>query len=218
MDEKLLSKLSSDLRTERFNSLKSVSNGLLSDTWYHQETDSLRYWPGGSFEYWFYDLTPGEKQVLDTFCMNHNYTCIGVGSGRIVLKSITESEIVVKVARYGVSARLGDGRRQNKIEFDRWKKVCSKPLLPIYEIGTDYSWVTCPLAKPLDMFDESELEKHKETICNEIKEELTQYDSLFLLDIGSDNVGLVDGDWCWLDYGQPDITQAQMYGLFPSAL
>lgn len=208
---RLLRDLSSDLREERFIELRESSEGILQDTWYEGEGhDVLRHWPGGTFENGFTDLFSGEEQILEEFCETEGFETLGVGSGRVVVKP-EDYDIAFKVARYGISARFGSGREANQIEANRWQSIGEEPLLPIYAEANDYSWLACPVAEPLESYDRK---VDTDAVKEGIKSKLEPYSGeLCLRDIGEDNIGYRDGDWYWLDYGQPKLENARLYGL-----
>lgn len=212
-----LQNLSSDLRTARFQALRQLSNNILADTWYEDDLDVIRYWPGGkkSFDKYFYDLCQREQEALSTFTDKYDWKLLGIGSGRVVISPPEPSDIAFKIARYGISARFGDGRQANRIETDRWESISTYPLLPIYDWEDDFSWVSCPIAEPLDSFDNNKLDIPR--ICEQVQSSLEKYsEKVSTRDIGADNIGRVDGRWYWIDYGQPEIDNAHLYGVFPS--
>ncbi|MFB6145826.1 MAG: hypothetical protein ABEJ99_04980 [Candidatus Nanohaloarchaea archaeon] len=169
----------------------------------------LRHWPGGSFKNGFHHLFESEKQVLEEFCEEESFETLGVGSGRVVITPEGYGT-AFKVARAGISARFGSGRESNYIEAKRWNEIKEKPLMPVYAAASDYSWLACPVMEPPESYSP---EVDFEEIIEEMEVSLETYsEKLCLRDIGEDNIGYWNGDWYWIDYGQPKLEDSRLYG------
>lgn len=214
-----LKELSESLRIARFQYLLNQSNGLLQDTWC-EDSGKMRYWPGGKSN-WdsFFELCDEELRLISEFCETNSCSLVGVGSGRIVI-SPDGKEIVFKVARYGMSGRLGNGRECNKLEIERWEIVGQHPLTEVLSYADDFSWLCMPRAETLDEYIEKAnvRPEYKTYVCSQIKSQIKYLDCIPTVDVRDVNVGLIEGNWKLIDYGKPDSDADRMYGLFPNAI
>lgn len=214
-----LKEFSERIRTARFEFLLEQSNGLLQDTWC-EPNGRMRYWPGGS-DNWneFFEACPEEEVLIDEFCEEYDCSFAGIGCGRVVI-SPNNTDIVFKVARYGMSARMANGVESNTLEVKRWEEVESPPLAEIIEYGDDYSWVCMPKAEILDSYMRTAnvRDEYRHKVCDQIEEQLQEIDCIPGVDVRDVNVGLIDGDWKLVDYGKPKSDKEQMYALFPSVI
>lgn len=211
---KQLTDLTTKLRKARFEYLVEESTGVLEDTWY-QENKRLTYWPTGDLDDTFFKLTPPEEQILTNFQDKHNFKTLGIGSGRITITK-SNTPYAVKLARYGMTARLGDGKDSNQIEIQRWKSINDHPLAPIYVWDKHYHWLIQPKAKLLETQPRTKQKK----IIQQIQTELQPYTDQISnsSDILKENIGKINNQWKLLDYGKPLKENDQMYGIFPTVI
>lgn len=206
--QKALSAFAEQLRAARFDDLSVVANGPVADTWI--EDGRMKYWPGGSFDNWFRKLSPRENDVVGEFCGEYGWEIVGVGTGRVVIAPQDDGvEWVVKVGRYGPSARHGDGVAQNQLEKQRWGTVRSYPFMPIIAAGKRCEWLVMLSANTGEKG-----ESFDDEILEELRTKATAHiDDIPPEDILPQNVGVRDGRWWIVDYGQPTLEGQQLYGL-----
>ena len=148
---------------------------------------------------------------------------IGIGTGRVAVaipRSAREGEsepvggesepvgsgsepadggpLVAKLARYGPSAEMGDGRPQNRRERRIWSGVDSHPFLPVLDCGPGGDWIAMPRADvPPD-------ESVREEALDRVRAALAPHRDRFHFDeLKPENVGAYRGRYWIVDYGRP---------------
>jgi hypothetical protein len=106
--------------------------------------------------------------------------------------------LVAKLARYGPSAEMGDGRPQNRRERQIWSTVESYPFLPVLGGDADGDWVVMPRADvPPD-------ESVREEALERVRAALAPHRDRFHFDeLKPENVGSYRGRYWIVDYGRP---------------
>ncbi|WP_096390442.1 hypothetical protein [Halopenitus persicus] len=105
----------------------------------------------------------------------------------------------IKLARYGPSAEMGDGRRQNRLERELSAAIGDHPFLPVLRGDPDGDWVVMPRARVLDA-DDPETERALESV----RTALAPYaDRVHFDELKPENVGHWNGREWLLDYGRP---------------
>ncbi|WP_280535402.1 hypothetical protein [Halopenitus sp. POP-27] len=182
------------------------------------------YWPGGEELPYFFELCDGEDEVLSALEARFGLTRVGVGTGRVALAvpvgnesidaaatsgSITtpdggestpaEADRVIKLARYGPSAEMGDGRRQNRREQALWETIAAHPFLPVIDADPDGDWILMPRVRVRTADD-----PETEPALRAVREALNPYaDRVHFDELKPENVGRWRGrDWL-VDYGRP---------------
>ncbi|MFC7186418.1 hypothetical protein [Halorubrum yunnanense] len=138
---------------------------------------------------------------------------VGIGTGRVAVE-ITgpiggrlEAEgpeapdcdaLVAKLARYGPSAEMGDGRPQNRRERRIWSAVESHPFLPVLAGDPDGGWIAMPRADvPPD-------ESVRDEALDRVRAALAPHRDRFHFDeLKPENVGAYRGRYWIVDYGRP---------------
>ena len=136
-------------------------------------------------------------------------TVVGVGTGRVAVAipgSAREGEsepadrdpLVAKLARYGPSAEMGDGRPQNRRERRIWSAVESHPFLPVLDAGPGGDWIAMPRADvPPD-------ESVREEALDRVRAALAPHRDRFHFDeLKPENVGAYRDRYWIVDYGRP---------------
>lgn len=177
-------------------------------------------WPAGESLTHFHELAPGEAAVLEAAAADHGLELLGVGTGRVAVglpfgrpddptavdgpagdgsqSTGPEPGIVAKLARYGPSAEMGDGRAQNRREKAVWDGCGSHPFLPVLDADADGNWIAMPRATvPPPAAD-------REGAIRRIRRALDAHQDAFHFDeLKAENVGVYRGR-CWIiDYGRP---------------
>ncbi|WP_144800097.1 hypothetical protein [Halorubrum depositum] len=184
-------------------------------------------WPAGEEMTYFRELAPGECEVLDGLRADLDALAegdgarsepaaeiLGVGTGRVAIavpasvrEGVTEREnaeataggpLVAKLARYGPSAEMGDGRPQNRRERRIWSAVESHPFLPVLDGDADGDWIVMPRAEvPPD-------ESVREEALDRVRRALMPHRERFHFDeLKPENVGAYRGRYWIVDYGRP---------------
>ncbi len=106
--------------------------------------------------------------------------------------------LVAKLARYGPSAEMGDGRPQNRRERRIWSAVESHPFLPVLDDGPGGDWIAMPRADvPPD-------ESVREAALERVRTALAPHRDRFHFDeLKPENVGAYRGRYWIVDYGRP---------------
>jgi hypothetical protein len=181
------------------------------------------YWPGGEELPYFFDLCEGEAAALAALEERFDLSRIGVGTGRVVLTgaladdeaengmvegdgieiSAADDDRAIKLARYGPSAEMGDGRRQNRRELDLSRTIGEHPFLPVLWGDPGGDWVVMPRAHVPDA-DGLESER----VLESVRAELEPYaDYVHFDELKPENVGRWNGREWLLDYGRPPDDQ-----------
>lgn len=198
--------LASALRAARREDLEShAAADYQDDVFYIGET--AYYWPGvHDQQRYFFDLSPTEESLLDSFCDSHDGTLVDWGTGRVVLTHPSFSDYVVKVSRWGPTIANGDGMKQNAFEqhiFQQYGENLSPPLCPIVAAhGSD--WVLQPRAEPLE-----EILERNPALAHRGRRRVqrqadTLTDTVHFEDFSFENLGRWNDDWYVLDYGRPN--------------
>ncbi|WP_435075142.1 hypothetical protein [Halorubrum sp. HHNYT27] len=175
-------------------------------------------WPAGEARTYFRELAPGEREVLDDLLAEldarreadgagESAEVVGVGTGRVAVSlpgSVAEEtraadeSLVAKLARYGPSAEMGDGRPQNRRERRIWSAVGSHPFLPVLGGDEEGDWIVMPRADvPPD-------EDVREAALERVRTALAPYRDRFHFDeLKPENVGAYRGQFWIVDYGRP---------------
>ena len=192
-------------------------------------------WPAGEEMTYFRGLAPGEAAVLEAAETAHGLRALAVGTGRVAVAlpadGVTSPEdhdgLVAKLARYGPSAEMGDGRTQNRRERRTWDQIGSHPFLPVLDadgsggddrddsdvaVGDDSDaasrdvvdaedggdWVVMPRATVPPP------EPARETALDRVRESLAAHAGTFHFDeLKPENVGVYDDRFWIVDYGRP---------------
>jgi len=202
-----LSRVARDLRAARREALDAID--VAETEWeYAGRTWS---WPAGEARTYFHELAPGEEAVLADAAAAHGVEVLGVGTGRVAVEIPAEFDsddehrdgadrpsIVAKLARYGPSAEMGDGRPQNRREKRVWETVSAHPFLPVLSAGDEGAWLTMPRATVPPPAAE------RETALSRVRDALAAHDDRFHFDeLKAENVGAHDGRYWIVDYGRP---------------
>ncbi len=193
-----LSEASRRLQAERKTALSKLS--VRKTEW--EYAGRLWSWPGGEELKYFFDLAPGEANVINDLISQKGFDLIGVGTGRVAVSlpdSVGNVSTVAKLARYGISSEMGDGRQQNRYETKIFNQIDDHPFLPILDACQNYHWVVMPEASILS-------EKHPEadTALKTVRDKLIPHQSIFHFDeLKIENIGAYDSDYWILDYGRP---------------
>ncbi|WP_280586541.1 hypothetical protein [Halorubrum sp. Boch-26] len=158
----------------------------------------------------------GEAGSADGAVADSGAEVIGTGTGRVAVAipgSAREGEseptdggseptdgdpLVAKLARYGPSAEMGDGRPQNRRERRIWAAVESHPFLPVLDGGSGGDWIAMPRADvPPD-------ESVREEALDRVRAALAPHRDRFHFDeFKPENVGAYRGRYWVVDYGRP---------------
>ena len=141
---------------------------------------------------------------------------VGVGTGRVAVAipgavgegpSASDGErseatdgdaLVAKLARYGPSAEMGDGRPQNRRERRIWSAVESHPFLPVLDGDADGDWIAMPRA------DVPPAEAVREAALDRVRSALAPHRDRFHFDeLKPENVGAYRDRYWVVDYGRP---------------
>jgi hypothetical protein len=182
-------------------------------------------WPAGEAMTYFRELAPGEREVLDGLIADldglgeaesadgpradSGAEIVGIGTGRVAVaipgsaregesESADADPLVAKLARYGPSAEMGDGRPQNRRERRIWSAVESHPFLPVLDDGPGGDWIAMPRADvPPD-------EPVREEALERVRAALAPHRDRFHFDeLKPENVGAYRGRYWIVDYGRP---------------
>jgi len=109
-----------------------------------------------------------------------------------------DAPLVAKLARYGPTAEMGDGRPQNRRERRIWSAVGSHPFLPVLGGDDDGDWIVMPRADvPPD-------EAVREAALERVRAALAPHRDRFHFDeLKPENVGAYRGRFWIVDYGRP---------------
>ena len=109
-----------------------------------------------------------------------------------------DGPLVAKLARYGPTAEMGDGRPQNRRERRVWSAVGSHPFLPVLGGDDDGDWIVMPRADvPPD-------EAVREDALERVRAALAPHRDRFHFDeLKPENVGAYRGRFWIVDYGRP---------------
>ena len=192
-------------------------------------------WPAGEELTYFHDLAPEEATVLEAAETAHGFSVLAVGTGRVAVSlpadSVTAPEsndrLIAKLARYGPSAEMGDGRPQNRRECRIWSRVGSHPFLPVLnadesgegdrdnsdaehggssdmsgpdaaDVDDGGDWLVMPRATVPPP------EPVRETALDRVRESLAAHTGTFHFDeLKPENVGVYDDRYWIVDYGRP---------------
>ena len=200
-----LSETARDLRAARREALDAID--VEETEWeYAGRTWS---WPAGEARTYFHELAPAEKSVLADMTATHDIEVIGVGTGRVAVELPTETglgdidgaeqpQMIAKLARYGPSAEMGDGRPQNRREQQVWEAVADHPFLPVLSAADEGAWIAMPRATVPPPPAE------RETAMDRVRDALAAHDDRFHFDeLKPENVGAYDGRYWIVDYGRP---------------
>ncbi len=106
--------------------------------------------------------------------------------------------LIAKLARYGPSAEMGDGRPQNRRERRLWEAVADHPFLPVVAAADAGDWVVMPRATVPPPDDE------RADAFRRVREALAPHRERFHFDeLKPENVGVHDGRYWVVDYGRP---------------
>jgi hypothetical protein len=174
-------------------------------------------WPAGEARTYFHELAPGERTVLedvvaalealdetseaDASRAESGVEVVGVGTGRVAVGipgSVAGDPLVAKLARYGPSAEMGDGRPQNRRERRIWSAVGLHPFLPVLGGDDDGDWIVMPRADvPPD-------ESIREAAMEGVRAALSPHRDRFHFDeLKPENVGAYRDRFWIVDYGRP---------------
>jgi hypothetical protein len=184
-------------------------------------------WPAGEARTYFHELAPGEREVLDDLTADladlagtdervetgtdagPTAAVVGIGTGRVAVavpgavgggSAVTADgdPLVAKLARYGPSAEMGDGRPQNRRERRVWSAVESHPFLPVLDADGDGDWIVMPRAQvPPD-------EDVRGAALDGVRTALGPHRDRFHFDeLKPANVGAYRGRYWVVDYGRP---------------
>ncbi|MBP1921754.1 hypothetical protein J2751_000751 [Halorubrum alkaliphilum] len=202
-----LSRTARDLRAARREALDAID--VAETEWeYAGRTWS---WPAGEARTYFHELSPGEEAVLADAAETHGIEVVGVGTGRVAVElpaefgpgdeseeGVERPPIVAKLARYGPSAEMGDGRPQNRREREVWEAVSGHPFLPVLSAADGDAWLAMPRAAVPPPAAE------REAAISRVRDALAVHDDRFHFDeLKPENVGAYDGRYWVVDYGRP---------------
>ena len=212
----VLSRTTRRLRTARREALAAID--VEETEWeYAGRTWS---WPTGEGRTYFHELAPGETAVLEAAAADHGLDLVGVGTGRVVVRIPPDRlddpvtvdgpgdggtrpdgprpGAVAKLARYGPSAEMGDGRAQNREEKRVWEGFGTYPFLPVLDADADGDWIAMPRATvPPPAAD------HEDAV-HRVRAALAGHGDAFHFDeLKPENVGAYRGRYWVVDYGRP---------------
>ncbi|MFW6317319.1 MAG: hypothetical protein ACOC06_02490 [Halorubrum sp.] len=112
--------------------------------------------------------------------------------------TVAGDALVAKLARYGPSAEMGDGRLQNRRERQIWSLVESHPFLPVLDGDDDGDWIVMPRAgvPPDEAVREEALERMRAALA-------PHRDRFHFDELKPENVGTYRGRFWVVDYGRP---------------
>ncbi|QHS16712.1 hypothetical protein GWK26_05860 [haloarchaeon 3A1-DGR] len=123
----------------------------------------------------------------------------GGDDDRIVDAAAGDGSRAIKLARYGPSAEMGDGRRQNRRERELSAAIDGHPFLPVLNWDPDDDWVVMPRARVPDA-DGPDTER----VLESVRSALEPYaDRVHFDEVKPENVGRWNGRVWLLDYGRP---------------
>lgn len=210
-EQKQLTQFSKKLQSARANDLESHTNSLTEDTYQIDSGmwNSIFYWPDGhdgpveDLPY-LKQLSPTEKQLIETIESTSPYTYLAHGVGRITFTIDTKPEYIVKFGRWGLEIIMGNGVQVNQSEHRFYTHtddiLDDSPLLPILEIGDYNGWVIQRKVITYEDYDTPNKPEF-ETVLTEIDKRLGPFADL-ITDKSPNNIGYVDGNWYLFDYGQ----------------
>ena len=193
-----LSKASKELQAARQRALSNLD--ITTTEW--EYAGRSWSWPGGEELTYFFDLAPEESDIVDNLVSKVGVDLVGVGTGRVVVslpESVGNMPTVAKLARYGPSTEMGDGKSQNRREAELWNQINRHPFLPILETSSDFHWVIMPQATIV-----SENDPDVDTALETVESALMEHQSVFHFDeIKIENIGRYDDSYWIVDYGRP---------------
>lgn len=203
-----LTNLAMEIQDARANDLEKYVGKLKEDTYTLDKT--THYWPAGESGspydlVYFMNLSPSEKDIIEEFESKHPYTYLDHGNGRIVFTSDTDSEIVVKIGRWGTSPEMGNGVNMNYREYKLYTKLKDTEingLLPILDIEENSNWTVQPKVKPY-----SSIKKKNKPCWSEVKKVIHNRLGILkyiITDRSKDNIGLWKDNWYYIDYAMID--------------
>lgn len=154
-------------------------------------------WPAGEAMTYFHDLAPAERAVLDD-AADHGYEMVGVGTGRVAvaLSGGGDAPRIAKLARWGLSAEMGDGRPQNRRERAVWDAASTHPFLPVRAASGDGDWLVMPRARVPP--------PEPDRAVAAVRDALADHRDRFHFDeLKPENVGAYRGRYWIVDYGRP---------------
>lgn len=169
-------------------------------------------WPGGESLPHFWSLCPGERAILEDLAAEFGLDRLAVGTGRIVVAlpaETTPEPTVIKLARYGPDAEMGDGRAQNRRERELSAAVDGHPFLPVRDGDPDGDWVAMPRADPLGEGTPGsdgvgDYGGETQAVLSRVERALDDHAGAVHPDeLKPENVGQYDGRYWLLDYGRP---------------
>jgi len=156
-------------------------------------------WPAGEAMTYFRDLAPAERAVLNDATADHGYEVVGVGTGRVAVAlpgGDGTAPRVAKLARWGPSAEMGDGRPQNRRERAVWDAASTHPFLPVRAASDDGDWLVMPRAQVPP--------PEPGRAVAVVRDALSDHRDRFHFDeLKPENVGAYRGRWWVVDYGRP---------------
>jgi|AntRauTorcE11898_2_1112593.scaffolds.fasta_scaffold00833_4 hypothetical protein len=203
--ESALTDIAHRLQVARHEDLREISVSEDNQQWNYEGRSWS--WPAGEELTYFWDLSPGEAEILDTVGRDFGIDIIGIGTGRIVISlpsTNREEALVSKIARYGISGEMGAGKTQNLREQQIWRNVGQYPFLPIYNSDSEGDWIIMPKVDVVEKLNSTNPHTNFKEIVEKVQAALADYsDKVHPDELKPENIGFYKSKYWIIDYGRP---------------